>query len=201
MFVQVIMGPVSDAGELRASLDRWMRDLAPGATGWLGSTAGVTDDGLAIAFARFESAEAARRNSERPEQHQWWMETSKVFTGEITFHDCDKALTWLGGGSDDAGFVQVMTGLMTDPQRGAELLDTDPAPLKAFRPEIIGSVVAPNPDNTFTEAVYFTSEAEAREGEHKEMPPDLKAQFEEQMSLIQDMKFYDLHDPWMHSPR
>jgi hypothetical protein len=32
------------------------------------------------------------------------------------------------------------------------------------------------------------------------MPPDIKAQYEEQMSLIQDIKFYDLHDPWMQSP-
>ena len=117
MFVQVIMGKVSDAGALRAALDRWIRDLAPGAVGWLGSTSGVADDGTGITFARFASREAAQRNSERPEQHQWWMETSKLFSGEVTFHDCDDAMTWMDGGSDDAGFVQVMTGRVSDPQR------------------------------------------------------------------------------------
>ena len=200
MFVQVIMGKVSDATGLRAALDRWVRDLSPGATGWLGSTSGVADDGTAFAFARFSSREAAQRNSERPEQHEWWMEAAKLFAGEVTFHDCDDALTWMEGGSDDAGFVQVMTGRVTDPQRAKEVLDADFGPLKAFRPDIIGSVIAPNPDGTYAEAAYFTSEAEAREGERKEMPPDIKAQYEEQMSLVEDIKFYDLHDPWLHSP-
>jgi predicted RNA polymerase sigma factor len=77
VFVQVIQGQVSDAGQVRAALDRWARELAPGATGWLGSTAGVTQDGRFIALARFESEEAARRNSDRPEQDQWWTETAK----------------------------------------------------------------------------------------------------------------------------
>ncbi len=85
MFVQVIQGPAPDADELHAALDRWARDLAPGAGGWLGTTAGVTDEGAFIALARFESAEAARRNSGRPEQDRWWAETSTLFAGEATF--------------------------------------------------------------------------------------------------------------------
>jgi hypothetical protein len=67
MFVQVIRGQVSDPEQLTA-----------GAPGWLGSTAGVTEDGRFVALARFESQEAARRNRDRPEQGQWWMETSKL---------------------------------------------------------------------------------------------------------------------------
>jgi hypothetical protein len=66
MFVQVIQGQVSDAARVRAQLDQWVEQVAPGAVGWLGSTSGVTDDGTLIALARFESAEAARRNSDRP---------------------------------------------------------------------------------------------------------------------------------------
>ena len=75
MFVQVIEGRVADRDALRRQMDRWMSELRPGATGFLGSTAGVTDDGYAIAFARFESAAAAEANSERPEQGRWWAET------------------------------------------------------------------------------------------------------------------------------
>jgi hypothetical protein len=45
MFVQVIQGHVSDAAQVRAQLDRWVEEVAPGAVGWLGSTSGVTDDG------------------------------------------------------------------------------------------------------------------------------------------------------------
>src|SRR5919198_6335605 len=82
MFVQIIQGQVTDAEQVHAACDRWARELAPDAIGWLGETAGVTEDGRFIGFARFESEEAARRNSDRPEQDRWWAETSKLFTGE-----------------------------------------------------------------------------------------------------------------------
>jgi hypothetical protein len=87
MFVQVIQGQVSDAAQVRAHLDNWVEEVAPGAVGWLGSTSGVTGDGRLIALARFESAEAARRNSDRPEQAAWWEQTAALFTGEPVFHD------------------------------------------------------------------------------------------------------------------
>ena len=48
MFVQVIEGQVADRDGLRRQMDAWEKDLRPGATGFLGSTAGVTDDGYAI---------------------------------------------------------------------------------------------------------------------------------------------------------
>src|SRR5947207_6136589 len=57
VFVQVIQGQVSDAEAVHAALDRWARELAPAATGWLGSTAGVTEDGRFIGLARFDSEE------------------------------------------------------------------------------------------------------------------------------------------------
>ena len=53
MFVQVIQGNVSDAAAVRARFERWRAELAPGADGWLGSTAGVTDDGRLVVVARF----------------------------------------------------------------------------------------------------------------------------------------------------
>lgn len=87
MFVQVIRGRVTDPEQVQAALDRWSGQLAAGAESWLGSTAGVTGDGRFVALARFESAEAARRNSDRPEQGQWWAETSGLFTGEVIFRD------------------------------------------------------------------------------------------------------------------
>ena len=50
-------------------------------------------------------------------------------------------------------------------------------------------------------AIYFTSEAAAREGETKEMPENLKAQMEEMGSLIiGEPEFFDLREPWMHAP-
>ena len=85
MFAQVIQGGTSNPQALDAAVNQWVQDLAPGATGWLGSTSGVTEDGRAIAVVRFESEEDAGRNSNRPEQDKWWSETSKLFEGEATF--------------------------------------------------------------------------------------------------------------------
>src|SRR5882757_9341192 len=98
MFIQVIQGEVADAEEMRAALDRWAREISPDAHGWLGTTSGATDDGRFIAVVRFESEEAARRNSDRPDQSQWWVETSKLFGGEVTFHDCRQVDTFGQGG-------------------------------------------------------------------------------------------------------
>ena len=202
MFVQVIRGQVSDADQARAALDRWMQDLAPGATGWLGSTAGVTEDGRFIALARFESEDAARRNSNRPEQDQWWTETSKLFTGEATFRDSTDVTVDVNGDPDNAGFVQVMQGRGTDPDRAKELMGQNRDEWAAFRPDVIGSVAAGHEGGAYTMAMYFTSEAEAREGERKQPPPELAAQMAEMDKLSTgEPEFFDLNQPWIYSPR
>ena len=202
MFVQVIQGQVSDAGKARAALERWAQELAPGATGWLGSTAGVTEDGRFIALARFESEEAARRNSDRPEQDQWWTETAKLFTGEATFKDSRDVVVDVNGEPDDAGFVQVIQGRGSDPARARELMGQDSSEWAAFRPDIIGSVAVEHDAGAYTMALYFTSEEAAREGERKEPPPELKAQMEEMDALSVGVpEFFDLKQPWLFSPR
>src|SRR4051812_16028382 len=117
MFAQVIQGRTSDAQGLRAAFDRWLSDVRPGSIGWLGSTAGVTDDGTFVTVARFESAEAAQRNAERPEQGRWWDETSRLLDGEAGFRDSEDVTVELPGDPDQAGFVQVMQGRVTDVDR------------------------------------------------------------------------------------
>lgn len=200
MFVQVIQGKVSDPGAVRAALDQWAEELAPGATGWLGSTAGVTDDGRFVALARFESAEAARRNSDRPEQDRWWSETARLFSGQATFRDSADAVVDLVGDPDRAGFVQVMQGRGTDPGRARELMTRDSDKWAEFRPDVLGSVAAMSEDGGYTMAIYFTSEAEAREGERKEPPPELKAQMDEMQALsIGEPDFFDIRQPWLYS--
>jgi hypothetical protein len=202
VFVQVIQGQAADAGKLRAALDRWAQELAPGATGWLGSTAGVTEDGRFIALARFESEEAARRNSDRPEQDRWWAETSQLLTGEATFKDSSDVTLDLAGNPDDAGFVQVIQGRGSDPDRARELMGQDSSAWAAFRPEIIGSVAVGHEGGAYTMAMYFTSEAAAREGERKEPPPELRAQMEEMAALsVGEPEFFDLKQPLLYSPR
>src|SRR2546423_841431 len=107
MFIQVIEGKVGDPELLRRQTEAWRREIKPGAKGYLGSTGGITPDGRGITLARFESEAAARANSERSEQGSWWNETAKAFDGEVTFRDCRDVDELLGGGSNDAGFVQI----------------------------------------------------------------------------------------------
>jgi hypothetical protein len=202
VFVQVVQGQVADAGQVRDALERWAKELAPGATGWLGTTAGVTEDGRFIALARFESEEAARRNSDRPEQDQWWTETSKLFTGEAAFRDSGDVTVDVTGDPDDAGFVQVMRGQGSDPGRARELMEQDSAEWAAFRPEIIGSVAVGHEGGAYTMALYFTSEEAAREGERKEPPAHLRAQMEEMDKLSVGVpEFFDLKQPWLYSSK
>jgi hypothetical protein len=201
MFVQVIQGRVSDAAAMRAQMDKWIKELAPGATGWLGSTTGVTEDGTFIALARFESLEAAQQNSNRPEQSAWWEETAKLIDGEPEFHDGTEVDVDLQGDPDTAGFVQVMQGRSTDPERARELMNDDSVDFEKFRPDIIGSVNVLHDGDAWTMALYFTSEEEAREGERKEPPPEMEAMMKEMETLsVGEPSYFDLKDPWLHSP-
>lgn len=200
-FVQVINGTVVDAAALKGLVDRWYSELGPGAVGWLGSTAGVTAGGGAVVVARFDSAEAAQRNSDRPEQGAWWSEAEKCFEGEPTFGDYEDVILVRGGGSDAAGFVQVILGRISDPGRERELTREFESATGDFRPDLLGGVVGVNEDGTLAQAFYFTSEAEAREGEKQDMPEDLRGSFEEEMALTADVRYLDLIDPWFYSPR
>jgi hypothetical protein len=202
MFVQVIQGRTADPAALRAALEEWATQLAPTAVGFLGSTAGVTADGRFVDLARFESAEAARRNSERPEQDAWWARTVRLLDGEATFHDSEEIDVDLVGDPDTAGFVQVMQGRTTDRARSRELMSGDSPEWAAFRPDVLGSISVDHGDGGWTSAIYFTSEAEAREGERKEPPPAIAAQMAEMETLADGpVEFFDLTDPWLFTPR
>jgi hypothetical protein len=202
MFAQVIQGRTSNADALRASLDRWVQELAPGSIGWLGSTGGVTDDGQFVAVARFESADAAGRNAQRPEQTTWWEETARLFDGEVSFRDSEDVTVDLQGDPDRAGFVQIMQGTVTDPDRAKQLMaEMNTADMAGLRPDILGSVSIGHDGGGWTQVIYFTSEAEAREGERKEAPPEMQAAMDEMMKLSAGPPtFFDLRQPTMHSP-
>jgi hypothetical protein len=201
MFVQVIQGPVADAARLRAQFDRWVADLAPGAIGWLGSTAGVTEDNQLVVLARFESAEAAQQNSDRPEQTAWWEETAALFEKEPLFRNSTTVEVDTPGDPGQAGFVQVMMGRSSDPDRARELMANDQTDWQAFRPEILGTVSVGYEGGEWLMAIYFTNEEEAREGERKEPPPEMAEMMKEMNELtIGEPVYYDLKDPWLHAP-
>lgn len=195
MFIQVFQGPCSRQDEAHALLDEWRRELASGADGWLGGTFGFTDDDQLMGIVRFESREAAAANSARPEQGAWAERLNALMDGPLEFHDCDDVTLLFDGGSDQAGFVQVIRGKVDDPARlKAMMADTDA--LHEARPDILGATLALEPDGTFTETVAFTSEAEAREGEQTPPPEDVQREL---AYAMQSATFYDLHHPWFES--
>ena len=187
MFVQVIEGKVGDRDRLHSQIDKWLKEVAPGATGWLGHTAGVASDGTFFAAVRFESAESAKANSDRPEQGAWWEETTQCLAADVRFADCaDVDTIGSRGGSDDAGFVQVIQGrgdrqAMLAASKGLEGF------FARMRPDVLGTYVAWEDDDRFSQLVYFTSEAAAREGEQR---------CEIVMSAVQFDRFIDLPEPW-----
>ena len=195
MFIQVMQGEIKDLEGARETMNRWREELEAGAEGWIGGTFGVSDAGQLVAVVRFESEEAARRNSERPEQGAWWSDMSAHFIGDVAFHDYAEVITLLDGGSDDAGFVQIIQGRIANPARFREMADVAGDTLRAARPDVIGATIGVAPDGQFTQTVAFASESAAREGESGQMPDDAR----ELMAELQDLTFIDLKDPWFES--
>jgi hypothetical protein len=193
MFVQVIEGKVKDQDLIKRQGERWLQELKPGAKGYLGHTGGITADGTSIDVVRFESEADARANSERPEQGAWWSETEKAYDGPVSFSESSDTELLFGGGSNDAGFVQVMKGKVKDAAAfrkwGHEYEDQ----LKKIRPDLIGGVDVYQPDGSFVSVAYFTSEADARKNEKAMGEDPMMAEYMSHMAG--EMQFLDLTDP------
>jgi hypothetical protein len=154
-----------------------------------------------VLLARFESEEAAQRNSDRPEQGAWWEETSQLFAEEPVFRNSTSVDVDTPGDPGQATFVQVMQGRSSDPDRVRELMASDPTDWASFRPDILGSVSVGHDGGEWTMALYFTSEEEARVGEQKEPPPEMQQLMEEMDALsVGEPAYYDIRDPWLHAP-
>jgi hypothetical protein len=197
MFVQVMEGRAADADGMKRLMARWDAELRPGATGFLGTTAGVTADGRSIAVVRFDSAESARANSSRPEQGEWWGEMEACYDGEVAFAESEDVSTFLDGGSDDAGFVQVMKSGAIDRDLVAKFDAVFEEHAAEWRPDLIGSLRVWC-GSTAYDVSYFTSEAAAREGESKPPPPEMVVLAPEMEQLMASTEFFDLSDPWLH---
>jgi len=197
VFIQYIQGKCQRPADLRRLMERWQDELSPTATGWLGGTYGFANNtDTFCAVVRFESREKAMENSSRREQDQWFNEMQKCFIGPLEFANCDEVALMLDGGSDSAGFVQVMRGRVLDGERLRRLVQHDDQ-LREMRPEIIGGTFAVADDGTFVNTVAFTDEEAARHGEQQEMPEDVA---DDMAAAVTDITYLDLHDPWFTSP-
>jgi hypothetical protein len=80
-------------------------------------------------------------------------------------------------------------------------MNDDSIDFESFRPDMIASLTVQHDGDAWTMALYFTSEEEAREGERKETPPEMKAMEEELVKLsVGEPTYLDLKEPWLHSP-
>jgi hypothetical protein len=195
VFIQVIQGSCSRQAELREQLDRWVTERAPEVRGWLGGTYGFTDDDMFVAVILFDSKESAMANSLSREQSEWWARAEELFDGPVEFHDSEDVTLMMGGGSDEAGFVQIIRGKADNPEAMRAMM-SDTQLLHEMRPDIIGATLAIEEDGTFTETVAFTDEASARSGEQREMPEEMRDQM---ATMMHDVSYVDLHHPFFAS--
>ena len=197
MFVQVIKAKVRDREGVKRLSERWLEDLRPGAEGFLGTTIGITDDGTLVDVARFASRDAAMANSARPEQGAWWAEFEACLDGPAEFKESEDVTISGHGDFDSAGFVQVMEGRLHDVEAArafaAESLDD----LMDERPDLLGDVQIIHPDATFTDVVYFVSEAAARDGEAATPLAEMQEAMERMAELLEVHAYHDLRDPWL----
>jgi hypothetical protein len=160
MFVQVVRGVVADGGAAFARLDQWRKQLAPGAAGWLGTTAGITADDELVAFVRFATTADARANSDRVEQGMWWAESAVVFAGDVTFDNYEEVTLFGDGGSDAAALVEVVVGRVRRPAAGQQLAQALAAQGLQLGSSVIGGLVGLHADGHLTQAVYFSDGAD-----------------------------------------
>ena len=195
MFVQFIRAQVGDEAAVRRVMERWEQELRPGADGFLGSTTGITTAGEMVAVVRFASEEQARRNSDRAEQGAWWAELEKAFAGPASFLESGDVDVSMGGGSDDAGFVQIMIGRGDRAAATAANSPDAEAILRRERPDVIGSLTLWADDSRFVDVIYFTSEADARAAEAGERSEEGRKLFEQFQQAMPVDEFLDLPDP------
>lgn len=197
MFAQIIEGKAVSPDAVAQAGASWEAQVRPVAEGFLGSTGGVAADGTAVLVARFADRAAAEANNARPEQTAWFeAHGATMFDGPPTFAESEDVDEFMGGGSDDAGFVQITQGQITDRAAMADFETRTLDQLQAARPDLLGGLRIWHDGGRFTEVNYFTSEADARANEAT-MGETMGEEFAEYMDLVQVDRWIDLTDPFL----
>ena len=68
-----------------------------------------------------------------------------------------------------------------------------------MRPELLGGLRIWTALGSYVEVAYFTSEAEARAGEAKDMPPELQDAVADFQSVVAQTTFTGIAEPWLFS--
>jgi hypothetical protein len=192
VFVQVVLGRAADAAGLRRQWERWVSGVAAGGAGFAGATGGVTADHRAVLVTRFESEHAARGHGAHTVAGALAEPPEVLETADVILHG--------GQGWETARFVQLMRARVRDRRRFEAIEDEIAPQFMQFRPDALAAYRAWFPGGNVIAIDYFTSEEQARAGERKQMPDHLAQRFGEWMSLLDDVEWFDLTDPWIATP-
>ena len=191
-FLVLARGAVADPDALRRGWEEWQERAVAGGSGWLGATAGIAPSGQWVAALRYSSEEAAR--AARDDVGSFLSGATAVeLTGDVQVVD--------GNGSPAAGrFVQVMRARVPERRRLEDVEAAIGDRFAALRPDFLTGLRAWTAPDRLTVVDWFTSEAEARAGEAAGIPVDLGSLFGEWMSLLHDVEWNDLVEPWQAHP-
>ncbi len=192
VFVVLARGPAGDPGALRRGWEEWHLRVESENAGWLGSTGGIASGGEWLAAVRYSSEEAARAAA---------IADSDLLTGATTVEVTGDVHLVKGNGSPaDGGFVQFMRARVPDRDRLEAVEAAVGNQFATIRRDFLAGLRAWTGPDRLTAVDWFTSEADARAGEAIEIPADLGALFGEWMSLLHDVEWYDLVQPWQVTP-
>lgn len=199
VFIQIIQGRASDTEALRVEYERSIGRLADQAEGWLGSTAGLTDEGAFFAAVRFASGEAARRASRQAEHEAWWQELTTVADGEASVHECSDVAEFAGGVAATAGFVEVIQGRAVDLGDILHRVAMAESSALPHQPVLLGGYIAAHDRaDGFTQLMYYPSEQAARERTSEEVRETELLQVETMSEFVTDVRRFAIPDPWLH---
>lgn len=194
LVVLLARGPAGDPDILHRRWEDWHEQVGSENTAWLGSTGGITSGGEWLTAVRYSSEEAARAAAQGGGGPDLLNATATVeVTGDVQLVE--------GNGSPAGGrFVQFMRARVPDRHRFEAVEAAVGDKFATVRRDFLAGFRAWTGPDRLTVVDWFTSEAEARAGEAIEIPADLGALFGEWMSLLHDVEWYDLADPWQVTP-
>lgn len=201
MWIRIARGKTAEPAKLKALVETFTTDPEGLPAGSLGVTFGFAKDGTAVVSSRFES-KAAGEAWFSSDQFKARLEKITALGTEITDEfRSDDVVVFGKGGSDDAGFVQVMTGNTSDRAKYEQISNTLDEFLTKERPDVIGGITAFGDNGRYFDVVYFTNEADARVGEKKELSAGAQEILGQLESITSDVEFIDLTDVVTASPK
>lgn|GEM_PF-199387 len=187
MFVQVVRAPAVDPTPLLEQVARLPAMLSTDPAGFLGLSAGISDDGDFVAVARFT----------QPGGGGWWAALEPWLAGPADVRASSDVELLLGGGSDQAGFVEVIEGRTSDRARFMELERQLEPRLAADRPDFLGSQIVWWTDGSWLEVAYFTSEDDVRAGDALPVAPEVEELTAAWEDVARPSAQSDLADPYL----